>query len=87
MLEIKKSDMLNFKIQNDGSRVVNLVVMISEDPDNSDAFSNPNSPLRNTILPLVISGILLIFGIIILLVGGVLYLLDWKNIQNNKRNY
>ena len=87
MLEIKKPDILNFEIKNDGSRVVNLVLMISEDPDNSDAFSNPNSPLKNTILPLVVSGVLLIFGIIILLVGVVLYLIDWKNIQNNNRNY
>lgn len=87
VLEIKKSDTLNFEIKNDGSRVVDLIVMISEDPDNSEVFSNPDSPLRNTVLPLVISGLLLIFGIIILLVGITLHLIDWKNIQNNKRNY
>jgi len=87
MLQITKSDTLNFEIQNHGSRTINLVVMISEDPDNSNAFSNPNSPFMNTVLPLVISGILLILGIIILLVGVILYLIDWKNIQNNKRNY
>ena len=87
MLDIVKSDSLNFEIQNHGSRTVNLVVMISEDPDNSDAFTNPNSPLRNTIVPLVISAILLIFGIMLLIVGIILYLIDWKNIQNNKKNY
>jgi hypothetical protein len=87
MLQIEKSDTLNFEIQNHGSRTVNLVVMISEDPDNSNAFSNPNSPFMNTVLPLVISGILLILGIIILLVGVILYLIDWKNLQNNKRRY
>jgi len=87
MLDITKSDTLNFEIQNHGSRTVNLVVMVSEDPDNSDAFTNPNSPLRNTIVPLVISAILLIFGIIILIVGIIIYFIDWKNIQNNKKNY
>lgn len=87
ILDITKSDTLNFEIQNHGSRTVNLVVMVSEDPDNSDAFTNPNSPLRNTIVPLVISAILLIFGIIILIVGIIIYFIDWKNIQNNKKNY
>ena len=87
MLEITKSDTLNIEIQNHGSRAVNLVVMISEDPDNSNAFSNQNSSFMNIVLPLVISGILLILGIIILLVGVILYLIDWKNIQNDKRNF
>ena len=87
MLEITKSDTLNFEIQNHGSRMVDVVVMISEDPDNSNGLSNPNSPFMNKIMPLVISGILLIIGIIVLLIGILLYFIDWKNIQNNKRNF
>lgn len=87
MIKITKSDTLNFEIQNHGSRMVDVVVMISEDPDNSNGFSNPNSPFMNKILPLAISGILLILGIIVLIVGVVLYFIDWKNIQNNKRNF
>ena len=64
-----------------------MVVMLSEDPDNSGALSNPNSPFMNKILPLAISGILLILGIITLLIGVIISLVDWKNIQNNKRNF
>ena len=86
-LEITKSDTLNFEIQNHGSRIINVVVMLSEDPDNSGALSNPNSPFMNKILPLAISGILLILGIITLLIGVIISLVDWKNIQNNKRNF
>ena len=86
-LEITKSDTLNFEIQNQGSRTINAVVMLSEDPDNSDALSNPNSPFMNKILPLAISGILIILGIIMLLIGVIISLVDWKNIQNNKRNF
>lgn len=56
-LEITKSDTLNFEIQNHGSRIINVVVMLSEDPDNSGALSSPNSPFMNKILPLAISGI------------------------------
>ena len=87
MLDITKSDTLNFEIQNHGSRIINTVVMLSEDPDNSGALSNTNSPFMNKILPLAISGILLIIGIITLLIGVILSLVDWKNIQNNKRNF
>src|SRR3989338_6257496 len=87
MLDITKSDTLNFEIQNHGSRIINTVVMLSEDPDNSDALSNPNSPFMNKILPLAISGILLIIGIVTLLIGVILSLVDWKNIQNNKQNF
>jgi hypothetical protein len=87
MLEITKSDTLNFEIQNHGSRIINVVVMLSEDPDNSSALSNQNSPFMNKILPLAISGILIILGIIMLLIGVIISLVDWKNIQNNKRNF
>ena len=87
MLDITKSDTLNFEIQNHGSRIINTVVMLSEDPDNSGALSNTNSPFMNKILPLAISGILLIIGIVTLLIGVILSLVDWKNIQNNKRNF
>ena len=87
MLDITKSDTLNFEIQNHGSRIINTVVMLSEDPDNSSALSNPNLPFMNKILPLAISGILLIIGIVTLLIGVILSLVDWKNIQNNKKNF
>jgi len=84
ILDITKSDTLNFEIQNPGSRIINAVVMLSEDPDNSGALSNPHSPFMNKILPLAISGILLIIGIVTLLIGVILSFIDWKNKNNNK---
>ena len=84
ILDITKSDTLNFEIQNQGSRIINAVVMLSEDPDNSGALSNPHSPFMNKILPLAISGILLIIGIVTLLIGVILSFIDWKNKNNNK---
>ena len=86
-VEISKSDTLNFEIQNHGSRTVNVVVMFSEDPKNSNAFSNPNSSITTMILPMAISGIFFILGILIFLVGVILSIVDWKKVQNNKRNY
>ncbi|MDH5463266.1 MAG: hypothetical protein OEY17_04350 [Nitrosopumilus sp.] len=86
VLEITTSDTLNFEIKNIGDDNVDVVVMFSEDPENSDALSNPNSPVMKMIFPLIVSGILIILGIIVLIVGLLVIFVDWKNYQN-KRNY
>jgi uncharacterized membrane protein len=86
VLEITKSDTLNFEIQNSGTETVNVVTMFSEDPENSDALSNPNSPVMNMVFPLIVSGILIILGIVMLIIGILVIFVDWKNYQN-KRNY
>ena len=84
---IDQSDTLNFQIENTGTRIIDTVVMFSEDPQNSDTFSNPNSPMMDMLLPLIISGFLIILGIIILLIGIIVTILDLKNKLDNKRNY
>jgi hypothetical protein len=84
---IDQSDTLNFQIENTGTRIIDTVVMFSEDPKNSDAFSNPNSPMMDMLLPLIISGFLIILGIIILIIGIIVTILDLKNKLDNKRNY
>ena len=87
MIETIESDALNFEIKNVGQNTVYVIVMFSEDPENSDALSNPNSPLMNLVLPLLISGFLLILGIIISIIGTIIILVDLKNNLDNKRNY
>ena len=84
---VDQSDTLNFQIENTGTRIIDTVVMFSEDPENSDAFSNPNSPMMDMLLPLIISGFLIILGIIILTIGIIVTILDLKNKLDNKRNY
>jgi len=86
-LEIVQSDTLNFEIKNIGSRPVTIVVMFSEDPENSDALSDPDSPIMNMVLPFAISGVLLLLGIIISIIGTIVVLVDLKNNFNNKRNF
>ena len=87
MIETVESDTLNFEIKNIGQNTVHVIVMFSEDPENSDALSNPNSPLMNMVLPLLISGFLLILGIIISIIGTIIILVDLKNNLDNKRNF
>jgi len=86
-LEIVQSDALNFEIENIGTRNVNVIVMFSEDPENSDALSNPNSPVMNMVMPLLVSGFLLVLGIIISIIGVLVILIDLKNNLGNKRNF
>ena len=86
-LELVESDALDFEIKNTGSRTVNVIVMFSEDPENSDALSNPNSPVMNMVIPLLISGVLLVLGIIISIIGIVVILVDLKNNLDDKRNF
>ena len=84
---IDQSDTLNFQIENTGTRIIDAVVMFSEDPENSDVFSNPNSPMVDMLLALIVSGFLIILGILILLIGIIITILDLKNKLDNKRNY
>ena len=86
-ISIQQSDTLNFEIENTGIRTIDVVVMFSEDPENSNGISNPNSPMMEMILPLMVSGFLIILGIIITIIGVILMMFDLKNKLDNKRNY
>ncbi|KAF6242641.1 hypothetical protein C6988_08235 [Nitrosopumilus sp. b1] len=79
------SEVYNFEITNQGSRAVLAVMMFAEDPDNSEAFSNPNSPLMTTLVPLAIAGIILIIGIIVVIAGAIITAFDWKKGQDESR--
>ena len=84
---VDESVTLNFQIENTGTRIVDVIVLFSEDPENSDTISNPTSPVNDMILPLIISGFLLIIGIIITIIGVIIMMFDLKNKLENKRNY
>ena len=87
LLEISQYDTLNFEIKNLGSRNVTILIMFSEDPKNSNVFSNSNSSAMKMIFPLAISGVLILLGIIVSIIGIFVFLIDLKNYQNNKRDY
>ena len=84
---VPQSDTLNFEIENIGSKEIDFVIMFTEDPENSDAFSNTDSPMFDMVVPLMVSGFLLILGIIIILIGIIIIIIDLKNNFKNKRNY
>jgi hypothetical protein len=86
-LEIAQSDSLTFEIKNIGSRTTTVIVMFSEDPENSNVLSNPNSPVMNMVVSLLISGFLLILGVMLSIIGVLVILVDLKNKLDNKRNF
>lgn len=79
MLQISSAETYNFQVENNGKRDINIIMMFTEDPDNSPAFNNPDSPMSKIIIPILISGILFIIGIIIFMSGVVIMIYDWKN--------
>ncbi len=87
VLQISQSDTLNLEITNLGTRDVTIITMFSEDPENSESFTNPNSSVMSMVVPLMVSGILLILGITVSIIGVIVILVDLKNNYDNKRNY
>ena len=87
MFVIPNSDTINFDVQNTGDRPINVMMMFVEDPDNSEALSDPNSPLMSTLIPIAIAGIVLMVGIIVIIAGATLTLIDWRKTKNQSRNF
>ena len=84
---VEQSDTLNFEIENIGNRDLDFVIMFTEDPENSDILLNSNSSIMQMVVPLMISGFMLILGIIIIIIGIIIIIVDLKNNFKNKRNY
>ena len=87
MFVVPNSDTISFQVQNTGDRPINVMMMFVEDPDNSEALSDPDSPLMSTLIPLAISGILLIVGIVVIIAGAIITLVDWRKTKDQSRNF
>lgn len=85
IFRIPKTDIYNFEITNLSKRPIIVMMMFSEDPDNSQAFSNPNSALLNVLVPLAISGIILVIGIIVTIAGIIIAIIDWRRGKNQSK--
>ncbi len=83
--DITKVDTFNFNVQNNGKNPITAVMMFSENPEKSEALTNPNSTFHKSIVPLAIAGFFLILGIIALITGIILSVVDWKKGKNQSR--
>ncbi len=82
---IPKVDTYNFYVENKGSEPISVKMMYSENPEKSKALTNPNSSFYQNIIPLATSGFLLIIGIIVIISGIVLSVMDWRRTKNQSR--
>jgi len=87
MFVMENSGSYDFEIENTGSRPITVLMMFVEDPENSDLLSNPDSPLVSIVMPLAISGIVLLAGVVVMIVGVILCAMDWKKEKNRSRYY
>ncbi len=82
---IPRVDTYNFNVGNNGKNPVTVSMMFSENPEKSKALTDPNSTFKKSIVPLAIAGFLFIIGIIALIAGIILSIVDWKKGKNQSR--
>ncbi len=82
---VPKADSYNFNVQNNGKSSITVKMMFTENPEKSKALTDPNSPFVKNILPLATAGFLLIIGIIVIISGTILAVVDWKRGKNQSR--
>ncbi len=82
-MTITNADIYNFNVKNTGARPIDVMMMFTKNPEESEKFSDPNSPLTKTLLPLAISGILLMLGIVVIIIGVIILVVDYKKKQNS----
>jgi hypothetical protein len=79
---VESSEIYNFNVENKGKRPILAVMMFTKNPEDSEKFADPNSPLSKTLLPLAVSGILLFVGIIVVIVGLIILIVDYRKKQS-----
>ena len=82
---VPKVDTYNFYVENKGKESVTVVMMFSENPEKSKALTDPNSPFVKNILPLAMAGFLLIIGVLVIISGIILAVVDWRKGKNQSR--
>ena len=82
---VPKVDTYNFNVENKGKEAITVVMMFTENPEKSKALTDPNSPFVKNIIPLALAGFMLIIGIVVIISGVILSVMDWKRGKNQSR--
>lgn len=85
--DVSKADTYNFNVENKGKESITVVMLFTENPEKSKALTDPNSPFVKNIIPLAEAGFLLIVGIIVVIAGIVLSVMDWRKGKNQSSRY
>jgi hypothetical protein len=79
---VETSDSYSFNVENKGERPINAVMMFAKNPDDSEKFNDPDSPLSKTLIPLAVSGLLLFLGTAVIIIGLVILIIDYRKKQS-----
>lgn len=82
---VPKVDTYNFNVENKGKDTITITMMFSDNPEKSKALTDPNSPFVKNIVPLALAGFMLIIGIVVIISGVILGIMDWKRGKNQSR--
>jgi len=85
--EAPKADSYNFSVENKGKNPITVIMLFTENPEKSKALTDPNSPFVKNIVPLAEAGFLLIIGIIVIISGAILSIIDWRKGKNQSSRY
>ncbi|MGI0018554.1 MAG: hypothetical protein ACREA1_07580 [Nitrosotalea sp.] len=85
--DVPKEDTYSFTVENKGKEPITVVMLFTENPEKSKALTDPNSPFVKNIIPLAEAGFLLIIGIIVLISGTILGVIDWRKGKNQSSRY
>ncbi len=85
--DVSKADTYNFNVENKGKESITVVMLFTENPEKSKALTDPNSPFVKNIIPLAQAGFLLIVGIIVMIIGIILSVMDWRKGKNQSSRY
>ncbi|WP_101477329.1 hypothetical protein [Candidatus Nitrosotalea bavarica] len=85
--DVSKADTYNFNVENKGKEPITVVMLFTENPEKSKALTDPNSTFVKNIIPLAEAGFLLIVGIIVVIAGIILSVMDWRKGKNQSSRY
>jgi uncharacterized membrane protein len=85
--DVSKVDTYNFNVENKGKEPITVIMLFTENPEKSKALTDPNSPFIKNVIPLAEAGFLLIVGVIVVISGIILSIMDWRKGRNQSSRY
>lgn len=81
-MKIEKSDTYTFNVENKGAGDIDVIMMFTKNPEESQRFQGPDSPFSKTLVPLAVLGILMFAGFAAVIIGVIITVIDYRKKQS-----